>query len=303
MSVEMIALDRLVPAKQNVRVAKVSRDSQAALMASIAAEGLLQNLVVVPQGEQFAVIAGGRWLQALRGLAAAGRIAGDYPVHCAVRGSEARVTAISLAENFRRDAVHNPGVLDNFSLVIWNNVSGDVLTEEQRSSLKQWLADGGGWLGVHGSGGDTSYQWPWYVETLIGAQFIGHTMMPQFQDAELYPTDLSTVVTDHLPTPWRLPAEEWYAFDSSPRDKAYEILVTIDTDSYETHGPVSSGWMEGWSDRMGSEGEHPQIWRHRPGQGRAFYSAIGHQPETYEIPAYRELLSKAMRWAMGEPRE
>tara|TARA_R110001599_G_scaffold221826_2_gene420523 strand:- start:618 stop:1193 length:576 start_codon:yes stop_codon:yes gene_type:complete len=92
-----------------VRVAKVSRDSQAALMASIAAEGLLQNLVVVPQGEQFAVIAGERWLQALRGLAAAGRIAGDYPVHCAVRGSEARVTAISLAENFRRDAAGGSG--------------------------------------------------------------------------------------------------------------------------------------------------------------------------------------------------
>lgn len=200
-------------------------------------------------------------------------------------------------------AVHNPGVLDNFSLVIWNNVSGDVLTEEQRSSLKQWLTSGGGWLGVHASGGDTSYQWPWYVETLIGAQFIGHTMMPQFQDAELYRTDLDTVVTDHLPTPWRVPAEEWYAFDSSPRDKGYEILVTIDPGSYETHGPVSSGWMEGWSDRMGSDGEHPQVWRHRPGQGRAFYSAIGHQPGTYEIPAYRELLSKAMRWTMGEPSE
>ncbi|WP_116364107.1 ThuA domain-containing protein [Parahaliea mediterranea] len=200
-------------------------------------------------------------------------------------------------------AVHNPGVLDNFDLVIWNNVSGDVLTNEQRSSLKQWLTNGGGWLGVHGSGGDTSYQWPWYVQTLIGAQFIGHTMMPQFQDAELYRTDLDSVVTEHLSTPWQIPAEEWYAFDASPRDKGYEILVTIDPDSYETHGPVDSGWMEGWSDRMGSDGEHPQVWRHRLGQGRAFYSAIGHQPATYGIPAYRELLSKAMRWAMGESSE
>lgn len=69
-SVEMIALG-LVPAKQNVRVVKVSRDSQAALMASFAAEGVLQNLVVVSQGEKFAVIA---W---------------DHSVLSTVHGSEA----------------------------------------------------------------------------------------------------------------------------------------------------------------------------------------------------------------------
>jgi|GEM_PF-4349668 len=44
-------------------------------------------------------------------------------------------------------------------------------------------------------------------------------------------------------------------------------------------------------------GEHPLVWRHR--QGQVFYSAIGNRPETYELSEYRELLSKAMRWAMA----
>ncbi|MCB1844638.1 MAG: ThuA domain-containing protein [Halioglobus sp.] len=195
-------------------------------------------------------------------------------------------------------AVHNPEVLHKFGLVVWNNVSGDVLTEKQRESFRRWLEAGGGWVGVHGSGGDTSYQWNWYVDTLIGAQFVGHTMDPQFQDASLLVTDPGVSISSHLPAPWRVPSEEWYAFASNPREKGYEILMTIDKDSYVTRGAITSGWMEGWTDRM--EGEHPLVWRHRVDEGRVFYSAIGHRPETYQLPEYRQLLSKAMRWAMGD---
>ena len=105
-------------------------------------------------------------------------------------------------------AVHNPDVLRKFQLVVWNNVSGDVLTAAQRDSMKQWLEGGGGWVGVHGSGGDTSYQWPWYVETLLGAQFVGHTMDPQFQDAELQVAVPGMPITEHLPSPWTVASEE-----------------------------------------------------------------------------------------------
>lgn len=190
-------------------------------------------------------------------------------------------------------AVHNPGVLERFQLVVWNNVSGDVLTEEQRQSLKGWLHAGGGWVGVHGSGGDMSYKWDWYVNTLIGAQFVGHTMRPQFQDADLLVADSGVALTAHLPVPWRVLQEEWYAFDASPRGKGYEILLTIDKGSYS---PQSGRGTWGFIETM--EGEHPQVWRHRLGEGRVFYSAIGHNPQTYELPEYRELLNRAMRWGM-----
>lgn len=193
----------------------------------------------------------------------------------------------------RNAAVHTPELLAQFDLVIWNNVSGDVLTTEQRQALKDWLNQGGGWLGVHASGGDFSYEWPWYVDTLIGAQFIGHTMKPQFQDADVLVADKNLRVTEHLPSPWRVPQEEWYAFDSNPRDKGYEILLTLDESSYLTAGKSFAG-----ADRM--EGEHPIAWRHSLGKGRVVYSAIGHQAATYRIPEYQEFLSRAMHWARGE---
>ena len=47
------------------------------------------------------------------------------------------------------------------------------------------------------------------------------------------------------------------------------------------------------------EGEHPIAWRHKLAEGRVFYSAIGHQPYTYELPMYQAFLVKAMHWVRG----
>ncbi len=187
-------------------------------------------------------------------------------------------------------ATHNPEDLAKFRAVVWNNVSGDVLTAGQRTALKDWIAGGGGWVGMHASGGDFSYQWDWYVNTLIGAQFVGHTMKPQFQDADVLVADAGLAITAHLPTPWRVPNEEWYAFDSNPRDKGYEILLTLDESSYITRGETFFG-----TDSM--TGEHPIAWRHQVGEGRVLYSAIGHQGATYSIPAFRQLIGQAISWA------
>ncbi|WP_372809561.1 ThuA domain-containing protein [Litorivivens sp.] len=189
-------------------------------------------------------------------------------------------------------AVHSPELLKRFDFIIWNNVSGDVLTAEQRTAMKTWIENGGGWLGVHASGGDFSYDWEWYVQTLIGAQFIGHTMDPQFQNADVIAADPSLLITAHLPKPWRVKQEEWYAFDQNVRDKGYEVLLTLDESSYHTAG-------ETWLGNDSMPGEHPIAWRHTVGKGRVFYSAIGHQPATYEYLEYQAFLRKAMHWVRG----
>jgi uncharacterized protein len=188
--------------------------------------------------------------------------------------------------------VHERDSLRNFQLVVWNNVSGSVLCASQRAAFRQWLEGGGAWLGVHASGGDLSYDWDWYVNTLIGTQFHGHTLEPQFQDARLLVADAREPMTGHLDGSWTIPDEEWYAFASNPRDNGCEILLTLDKNSYVTRGELAPGWIDNMP------GEHPQAWRHRVGKGRVFYCAIGHQADTYALPEYRELLNRAMRWGM-----
>lgn len=190
-------------------------------------------------------------------------------------------------------AVHSPELLAKFDAIVWNNVSGDVLTDEQRQALKDWIENGGGWLGIHASGGDFSYDWGWYVDTLIGAQFIGHTMKPQFQDADVLVADEALKITDHLPQPWNVKQEEWYAFDQNVRDKGYEVLLTLDEASYL---PAGETWIG--TDTM--PGEHPIAWRHQLGEGRVLYTAIGHQPHTYHVPEYQAFLTKALHWLRGD---
>ena len=88
-------------------------------------------------------------------------------------------------------AAFSPEILARFDAVVFNNVSGDVFTPDQRAALRSFIENGGGFVSFHGSGGDMSYDWQWYVNDLIGAQFTGHPMDPQFQQATLHVEDAS----------------------------------------------------------------------------------------------------------------
>lgn len=185
-------------------------------------------------------------------------------------------------------AVFNPAQLAEFDAVVFNNVSGNVFTPEQRAALKAWIESGGGFVGIHGSGGDPSYKWQWYVQSLIGAQFIGHPMDPQFQQATIHVEDRTHPATKDLPETW-VRTDEWYSFEESARRDGVQVLATLDESTYS---PVGFG---GQDLKMGAD--HPIVWWHCQGRGRALYSALGHQAEAYAEPLYRELLEGAIAWA------
>ncbi|HEX7855188.1 MAG TPA: ThuA domain-containing protein [Sphingobium sp.] len=186
-------------------------------------------------------------------------------------------------------AAFSPAILSRFDAVVFNSVSGDVFNMAQRAALKSYIEKGGGFVGIHGAGGDLSYDWKWYVDTLIGAQFKGHPMWPQFQDGAIRVEDRTHPATRDLPSVWRR-TEEWYSFERSPRRSGYHILLTLDEDSFANHS------MFGTDLKMGAH--HPLAWWHCVGRGRVFYSALGHQPESYTEPLHRRLLQGAIDWTM-----
>ena len=104
-----IPLDRLSLAPENVRTTAPDAQASAEIKASIAAHGLLENLVVREDGNDgasYAVIAGGRRLQALQALAEDGTVEADTPVPCQVLPAGVDFAEISLAENVVRIAMH-----------------------------------------------------------------------------------------------------------------------------------------------------------------------------------------------------
>jgi type 1 glutamine amidotransferase len=186
-------------------------------------------------------------------------------------------------------AVHNAEDLAKFDVIVWNNVSGDVLTPDQRTALQNYLQNGGGFVGIHATGGDRSYDWAWHPETLIGAQFIGHPMDPQFQTATIHIEDQNDPIMQGLGATWSR-EDEWYSFDRSVRDKGFRVLATLDESTY-------SPKVYGKSLAMGAD--HPIIWKHCIKNGRAFYSALGHTAATYSEPKYQTLITHAIAWGAG----
>lgn len=105
-----IPLCQLKPSKANMR--KTDKLAGIAeLAASIAANGLLENLVVHPspangKDASYEVVAGGRRLAALKHLAKARKLDRDHPVACLLVEDGEALTEISLTENFERVPPH-----------------------------------------------------------------------------------------------------------------------------------------------------------------------------------------------------
>jgi hypothetical protein len=185
-------------------------------------------------------------------------------------------------------AAFSPAILARFDAVVFNNVSGDVFLPAQRAALKAFLENGGGFVGIHGAGGDMAYDWKWYADELIGAQFVGHTMSPQFQQARVDVEDKAHPVTQGLPASWQR-TEEWYSFEKSARASGARVLITVDEKTYKPEGFL-------WAS-LGM-GDHPMVWSRCIGKGRVFYSAFGHRAEAYSEPQNKMLLTNAIGWAL-----
>ena len=119
-----ISLSRLALAPENVRKTPPDAQADAALKASIAAFGLLENLVVRPDepdengNERFAVVAGGRRLKAMQALVEDKVFDANHPVPCQVRSGDAEPGEISLAENVVRIAMHPADQVTAFAKLV-----------------------------------------------------------------------------------------------------------------------------------------------------------------------------------------
>jgi type 1 glutamine amidotransferase len=184
-------------------------------------------------------------------------------------------------------AVFDPALLARVRVVVLNSSSGDLFTPPQRAAFEAFLRGGGGLVALHAAGGDPEYKWRFYVEQVIGAQFVGH---PGGED-HIQRATVRVVAPRHpvvagLPATWQ-PRDEWYSFAAPPPEDS-TILVTLDETTYRPSKGQEMGAL------------HPIVWTRRLGRGRIVYSAIGHVPEAYDDPANRRLIRNAIQWA-GQP--
>jgi type 1 glutamine amidotransferase len=147
------------------------------------------------------------------------------------------------------------------------------------------MEEGGGFVGVHGAAGTRYRYWDWYTDSLLGgARFIGHPLAPQLREARVQIADPDHPIVAHF-GPGFVHEDEWYSFEQSPRAAGSHVLASLDEASYEPGEDLAMG------------DDHPVIWLACPGQGRSFYSALGHTASAYTRPGHAKMLEEAIRWA------
>ncbi|KFA99618.1 ParB/RepB/Spo0J family partition protein [Vibrio sp. ER1A] len=123
----------LVVSELNVRKTKTTKEQDAELKASIAAHGLIQNLVCLPEDNGvYGVVAGGRRLTQLNELVKDGLLSIDDVVSVKVlTDSEAKNYAqqLSLTENLSRAAMHPADEFEAFSDMIEKGATVEAVAQ------------------------------------------------------------------------------------------------------------------------------------------------------------------------------
>lgn len=171
-----------------------------------------------------------------------------------------------------------PASLANYDVVIWLSTTGDVLDADEQAAFEGFIQGGGGWLGIHAAA-DCEYDWPWYGQLLgNGAWFRSH---PPIQVATLEVEDPFHPGAGTFETTTSF-EDEWYNFRANPRP-VVNVVMTLDETSYDP-GKGAMG------------DDHPIAWAHPFDGGRAFYTALGHRPQTFADPRFKEKIRGALRW-------
>lgn len=175
--------------------------------------------------------------------------------------------------------------LAQYDVIIFLNTTGDILDESQQAAFEDWFTNPGkqqrGFVGIHAAA-DTEYDWPFYRD-LLGGQFKSH---PAVQQAVVVCEDASHPSTAHLPKQWQR-TDEWYNYRTNPRESGANVLLNLDTASYQ-------------GDEM--EGDHPIAWCRQRGSARMFYTGGGHTEECYSEPLFLQHILGGIRWAAHDER-
>ncbi len=189
--------------------------------------------------------------------------------------------------------VFNPDQLKQFKAVVFDNSTGRVLNDEQQQALSQYVEAGGALVGIHGSG-DDSHHWPWYQTNLIGTTFSHHPLNPQLQQAKVQvDANVDSTLTDQLPASWTH-TDEWYVFLTQP--KGVRVVSHIDGDKIIPNGNML--FINGKNFGMGNY--HPVAWYRTVGQGKTFYTSMGHNAAVWQDTHFVRLLENALRWTLTD---
>lgn len=183
----------------------------------------------------------------------------------------------------------SPANLKNYDAVIFASTTGDLPLPDKPGFI-DWVAAGHAFIGMHAAA-DTFHGFPEFI-AMLGGEFLAHG--PQVS-VDCLNQDPQHAATKHLPASWTV-FDEIYQFKNFDRAKVHGLL------GLDRHP------------NNGTPGDYPVAWCKRFGQGRVFYTSLGHREDVWEAGApaagavknpaevaarYQEHVLGGILWALG----
>ncbi len=149
------------------------------------------------------------------------------------------------------------------------------ITPEQEQGLLETIKSGVGIAGWHGGLGD-SFREAVNYQFMVGGQWVAHP-------GGVIPYDVNIIdhedpITAGLDD-FHMESEQYYLHV----DPSNQVLATT------TFGGKYAPWIEGTV--------MPVVWKRMWGQGRVFYTSLGHVAKDFDVPEAREIVRRGMLWA------
>jgi len=183
----------------------------------------------------------------------------------------------------------SPEKLRAYDGVLFASTTGDLPLPDKQGFI-DWIAAGHAFIGVHAAT-DTFHGFPPFI-AMIGGEFLRHG--PQVS-VDCINEDPAHAATKPLPAKWTV-FDEIYQFKNFERAKVHGLL-TLDRNPNDK-----------------TPGDYPVSWCKNFGQGRVFYTSLGHREDVWDPTAvvagsrknaadvasrYQDHVLGGILWALG----
>ncbi len=181
------------------------------------------------------------------------------------------------------DAFLDADYLKTLNLIVPIWTQGE-LPRDHTVSLLESVHSGVGIAGWHGSMGD-SFRANVDYQFMVGGQWVAHP--GGLVDYEV------NIVNDHDPITAGLGdfqiASEQYFMHVDPSNDVLATTTFAGDQQVSGAAPFEGDWIAGCV--------MPVVWKRRWGQGRVFYSSLGHRLEDFDVPEVMEITRRGLLWA------
>ena len=175
------------------------------------------------------------------------------------------------------DVYTDTAVMNNIDLIVQVWTMGEI-TNEQEKGLITAVKNGVGLAGWHGGLGD-SFRNSVEFQYMVGGQWVAHP--GGIINYEVNITNHDDVVTKGL-NDFEIESEQYYMHV----DPNVKVLATT------TFNGDHDYWIDG--------AVVPVVWKKMFGEGRVFYSSLGHVAKNFEIHEVIEIMKRGINWVIEE---